>query len=713
MAFALVRLFSFINYDLNPLKLTNSTEIEGYVLSLLQAIGRQDNKNNYRSKRMSKSSFDARDCYLLAMLNTHSQDCEVSDCICKELEIHSLNNTNASQVRRNWLLFVREQLGEFLKKYSNNPQLHIMAACFEYYWLGNIFTALEHLNRVYVLKHSIPSIATTLHIYRKIEKDIISGNFIAKNRGGDGTELAEVIRINTFLKLFNKFTRMIENCTADSIEFWSMLIKDAPDTALLNSIGNKIFECTKKLDELYYKILECDPDNLNFLCMYGTFLKYIVFDEITSSKILARVRTLKDNREVDKKLLRTSYRSKRNKVMLLKISGNQETFGKILDVNLEATLELKYTREEFKNININKLMPPFIASKHNEWVKRSFTNTSLDNMMTRIFVSDKDGYYFHVNGEVKLVPNLKEGISFILSMYPNRKLRNYLNQVGQSAEIKKSYCLLLCDGKEKVVGINDTAGKLFSIMPNAINPEITLKMLIVELDNKEAREAAKSNKGYKCSIDITHIERTLGDSDKIYDDSFEENSTKLSVWMRLIEDVYGEQYNLPCKQVVLVLYPISKHATGYIRSLELKAQATGEIWDESDDNVDEKQLGNFTDSLSVSIGSSQASNKNLAREIKASLRDRNTPFSVKVFIYTIWIIYAMLLAVCIIDWVVSYIKAYEADDLFKAIDYIMNRLNSLIIATQDARTLDLIVRGLEDNQYYGDEFFTKINMHVI
>ena len=719
MAAALVKLLSFTNYDLNARKLTNPIEIESYVFSLLQAIGYQDLKDGHQSARMSMTNFGASDCYLLAMLNSHMQHCESSDCICIELEVHSLDSSKANQARKSWLLFAKEQLGEFLQKYPNNPQFHIIAACVEYSWLGNIFLTLDHLTRAYALRPSIPAITTILHIYRKIEKDMIAGNFVGNSRSSEATELIEIIKTDTFLKLFNKFIKKMENCTVDSIEFWSILIKDTPDAEHLNSIGNKIFECMKELRGLYYRILGCDPENLNFLCMYGIFLKYVVFDEINSSKILARVKTLKDNRVVNKKFHRSFFWSKKSKTILLKVSGNQETFGKILDVNLEATLELKYSRKEFKRINITKLMLPFIATKHSEWVKRAFASMDLGSIGKVIgaFVSDKDGYYFYANVEVRLIPNLKEGITFILFIWPNRKLTGYLNQVGHSAEIKKQYYLLLCDEKENVVGINNNAGKLFSILPNAINPEITLQTLIPELENKEVREAVKSNGGYRCAIDVTHIERTLGDSDKVQDDSSEENTNKLPVWMKLIENAYGEKHNLPSKQIIFVLYPTPVPVVRSIRTLERKVQATGaEIGDGSDDNFDEKQLAEFTENHSASAASSHTSNisnRNLAKELKASLYDKKIPFSVKVFIYTIWIIYIMLLTACVIDWVVSYIKAYDAGNLFNTLDHITQRLTVMLTSTRDSRTLDLIIRELEDNLYYGDEFYERINKRVI
>lgn len=721
LAFALVELFSFKNNDLDPSTLTSPGEIESYIFSLLQAIGRDESLGNNQGQGMSREHLTPNDCYLMAMLNVHSQSCESPDCICAELGKEGANAFRTNRRRKNWLLFVKEQLAEFLQRHSKDPQLHITAACLQYYWFNNFFTALDHLARVYALQPSIPVMISALFIHRQIEKDLISGAFASYSDSEGNKNMTEILKANSFLKLFNRFLKKVEFCTANSIEFWSMLTKDTPDVVLLGNIGNTVFDCMRVLRDLYYKITDCDPNNLTFLYIYAVFLKYVVYDEVTANTIFARVRSLRENRMLNKHL--SYFESGRGKTMMIKVSGDQETMGKILDVNLETSVELKYDKDDFKRINMSKLMPPFVADKHGEWIKRSYEMLNIKNMhaVTQIFVADKDGYYIFTNSLLRLVPNLKDGISFIISLRANRKMTGYFNRVGRQKESKKSYSFLLFNGDDNVVGLNDNASHLFNVHPKELRPESTLQALIPELAAKEVYDAAKSNRGHLCSVDLSSVERVLGDTDKVVDDSGEEHVVKQNVWMRLFEHVYGEEYNLPCTLKVLVLQKITGH---HFHSPMTKLQtkndnfdgSDGDLNDGSNENLNEQQIAGLNENLSVSIASSQASNissLNLAKELKASLYERKTPSTVKLFIYTIWSIYLMMLVACIVDWVISYQQAARADELISFVGNVMSRFNCLTMVTTDARTIDLILRGLEVNPYYGDDFYVENNKHVI
>jgi hypothetical protein len=125
---------------------------------------------------------------------------------------------------------------------------------------------------------------------------------------------------------------------------------------------------------------------------------------------------------------------------------------------------------------------------------------------------------------------------------------------------------------------------------------------------------------------------------------------------------------------------------------------------------------NLTELNTMSIVLSQGSNisnRNFVVELKASLYEKHTPLTVKFFMYVIWSIYLSLLVACIVEWIVTSLKTTKAEDLFCFIANNMRRMNRFIMATTNARTIDLIIRGLESNSYYGDDFYTKANEQVI
>jgi hypothetical protein len=257
-----------------------------------------------------------------------------------------------------------------------------------------------------------------------------------------------------------------------------------------------------------------------------------------------------------------------------------------------------------------------------------------------------------------------------------------------------------------VAGMNESAGKLLNILPNEMKNEITLQSLIPELGSEEVLAQARSNKGYMCSINLTMISQTLGDLDKVYDDS-EEKIVKESVWMQLKDHVFGENYNLPCTLRILVFQQIRD--THLFTNEGIEEQERIEVACK----VNEQNLTELNTMSMVPSRGSNMSNRNFVAELKASLYKENTPLTVKLFMYVIWSIYLSLLVACIVEWIVTSLKTTKAEDLFCFIANNMRRMNHFIIAIISGRTIDLITRGLEDNSYYGDEFYTKVNQHVI
>ena len=109
---------------------------------------------------------------------------------------------------------------------------------------------------------------------------------------------------------------------------------------------------------------------------------------------------------------------------------------------------------------------------------------------------------------------------------------------------------------------------------------------------------------------------------------------------------------------------------------------------------------------------SASSDRNLVYEFKASLYERQTPFAVKLLRWTIIILYSTLLVTNIIDCILFYFRANDSGKLFDVIDYMSDRMNNLVSTTLDGRTIDLIVRDLEKNEYYGDSFYNYTIDHV-
>ena len=283
MAYAIEGLLSEKINDYKANVATSVNEIEYYISSLLSSTKNLESNSSQLKNMLIENNSTINECYLISILNIHSKQCEVTDCICKII-LEGKNTFNGPQSRKNWILFAKEQLNEFIQKFSKEPRLYITSACLEYYWLKNCFMSLYDLERARILKPSIPVTICVLYILREIEEAMINGEISIFNEIDENRNNLEAIRITRFMKLFNRFLNKLEDCTASYISFWNALLREAPDAALLNRLGNKIFDHMNAIHYLYEKIININLFNTNLLYIYGVFLRYVVFDEITSDR---------------------------------------------------------------------------------------------------------------------------------------------------------------------------------------------------------------------------------------------------------------------------------------------------------------------------------------------------------------------------------------------------------------------------------------------
>ena len=204
--------------------------------------------------------------------------------------------------------------------------------------------------------------------------------------------------------------------------------------------------------------------------------------------------------------------------MLFRISGNKNSLGKILDVNFEATIRLKYEREELMGTNIKRLLPSAIAARHDEWILRSYSSLVFNNVnrITQGFIQDKNGFYVFTNMLVKLIPNLKEGINFIAALQMNKRLSGYIRLFEAAEYSKKALCIFIGDEAGRVIGINSGAGDYFGISGREFNTksEITLQGLIPMLTDPQFEKQIKSKEGYVSNINVQDIRKQIGETDR-------------------------------------------------------------------------------------------------------------------------------------------------------------------------------------------------------
>jgi len=731
-----------IAYNYDHLVITNLVtvhQIMEYIYSLLIAAdytNGDSHGNNYTST-----------CHLLTIYSAHIQTCENPECACKMIEnqlnsgpaavYRGLNNNNNQSRymlskgrlidRKTWILFIRQQLNDILSKNSKEAKLFILAAYLEYYWLNNSFMALTLLAKAEDLHPSIYITMSIMHLRREIEDLMISKQLMVL-KGNDANAnktLFDARKINKFMKLYNKFMEEVESCTSSNIAFWTILLDDTPDTRKLNNVGNNISTYLKKLHTLYIKIMEADSSNINFLYKYGIFLRCIAFDELTANTIFTKIKTLREKREIRRKTEYDLFSMKGDKLVVMRISGNKNSLGKILDVNFETTTQLKFGKNELLGTYLKRLFPSVIAARHDDWMLNSYSKLIFPtlNRISHGFVCDKVGYFIMVNFLVKIIPNLKDGINFIGAMQPNKHLNGLIQTIENVKAGKRDFGIFICDEVGRIIGINHAAGKYFGMQPREFSShgELIVQTIFPFLNDLHVEEKAKSKEGYYCDVDFEEIIKQAGDSDRQeVGIDFNTKSRRVDVWIRIIDEIYGEKVENVCKLRLVVILPIAskRDHTNNSQQPILEDEKGSNFFEGEQSHEKENRehrgadMGSISGSITTSSQTSTTSDANSIREFKASLYERKNPFTVRLLRYSIWLLYSVLLISCAIDWIISVIKANDTENLFDLVNLITQRLHHVSTISHYTRTIDLVDEGSEINQYFGNLYFKETGEHV-
>ena len=208
------------------------------------------------------------------------------------------------------------------------------------------------------------------------------------------------------------------------------------------------------------------------------------------------------------------------------------------------------------------------------------------------------------------------------------------------------------------------------------------------------------------------MRKKLNDAENFQEEDNMNQENELPVYLHLIENIYGENTKFVCKLINVMFTPQNK-SKGYDFGSIDQRSFTKVITNDKQSKSGHDTI-KIIDNYSVSMNSISSTNsgKTLASELKLSLYDKKTPATIKYLLYTIWMLYAILIAASLTDWIIFYNRSNRSSEIFGFINIMTERLNRLSVVTMDCRTIDLIARDLEKSQCYGNSSYTEISNHV-
>ena len=131
-----------------------------------------------------------------------------------------------------------------------------------------------------------------------------------------------------------------------------------------------------------------------------------------SSRNRAKVST---NKKSIDELVKSSDILFADDTVVLHISGNKETGGRIVKTNQGLTKIFGYSKTEVMGHFVNILMPSIFAKKHNEFLEKFFktAHKTVFNTERLFFGLHRNGFSFCIKMLVKQMPSLTEGIQYV------------------------------------------------------------------------------------------------------------------------------------------------------------------------------------------------------------------------------------------------------------------------------------------------------------
>ena len=356
------------------------------------------------------------DAILIGYVNLHAVECQDSECPCKkETDIYDVRAMKFSE--RNvgfhkdyiFLYNLNRQLYEnALNKFINSPRLHIDFSFFLYHSMKNFHASLVNLN---IAEKKKPSIYQQFTIFRA--KDIVENSIKQENTKGKDMyqHLTNVIE---FERLLMECQTVIERVCACQIEFWGQLNTHVPDMNILYDLAKKIFDGTKEGEEYWNKLCKINSNYPRALRMYGEYLSLVKNNEQLGYELIDREKMNMNKKSLDE-MMKNSNVLFAHDTVVIHISGNKDSPGKILKTNDKLHKVLGYNKSEVINHLINILMPNLFARRHNEFLSLFFRTgrKPMFNHESLLYAVDKEGFCFQMKLVIKQLPDLSEGIQYV------------------------------------------------------------------------------------------------------------------------------------------------------------------------------------------------------------------------------------------------------------------------------------------------------------
>eukprot|EP01022_Parablepharisma_sp_SALTPOND_P008080 TRINITY_DN135176_c0_g1_i1.p1 TRINITY_DN135176_c0_g1~~TRINITY_DN135176_c0_g1_i1.p1 ORF type:complete len:2870 (+),score=189.85 TRINITY_DN135176_c0_g1_i1:98-8707(+) len=220
---------------------------------------------------------------------------------------------------------------------------------------------------------SFPIHCKRMELYKEITAQLSS---IKKHGIPDYGEVLQFENLLTELKRAIKKNAMLRQT------FWGTLSSDKVDMNSIHSIGQEIMTQVTGILKIWEKMKDIYPSQKNALWVYSQFLYYILAEKREAITLQNEL-----DLTVQAHLKRWSVGKHSlfaDTAVVVVISGDPQNIGRIVKVSQHLEAVLGYNPEEVQGKSVSVLMPPCLARRHVDFLKKAVEDSNKRNVITQL-----------------------------------------------------------------------------------------------------------------------------------------------------------------------------------------------------------------------------------------------------------------------------------------------------------------------------------------
>jgi hypothetical protein len=377
---------------------------------------------------------------------------------------------NKSQIKSKVFNFISNLIQKHCLSHGQNQSLLFKMVLFKIY-LKELNNITKAWNLIISINESINylDIQQTFYIYVFFQEILNELQKIDTNNFQDNVKFENII---AFEVNNNEFFRLIELNTKMTKEFWQIYMNNRMKLTMnVISIENKLNEIEvgkKQLNKFFENISY--EDNTKTCYFYICYLKHIVNNDSQSFELANSFESLNNKLQKENKYLDLEYYKmlKIPEIAVMKVSCSNLEIGKIKWVNKKCAEILDFSINELLKKKINRIIPPSIAKKHNQYIKEyieTYKSSFVDVARVSCIINSQN-CLVPVILYVKLIPRINQGIELGVLLQSVEDTTFILYKAPELHDTRK-ICLVLINQDGTIEAVDKNSNELIGL-PNFI-----------------------------------------------------------------------------------------------------------------------------------------------------------------------------------------------------------------------------------------------------